>query len=53
MVKFRYPCFSEIDIFGIPPLFTIRGRATFQSQININMYNNNRNIYILFFKSND
>ena len=33
MVKFRYPCFSEIDIFGIPPLFTIRGRATFQSQI--------------------
>ncbi len=33
MVKFRYPCFSQIDIFGIPPLFTIRGRATFQSQI--------------------
>ena len=33
MAKYQYPLFKTIDIFGIPPLFTIRGRATFQSQI--------------------
>ena len=31
--NYRYPCFKLIDIFGIPPLFTIRGRSTFQTQI--------------------
>ena len=33
MTKFKYPCFQALDIFGVPPLFTIRGRATFQTQI--------------------
>ncbi len=33
MAKYQYPLFKTIDIFGIPPLFTIRGRATFQTQI--------------------
>ena len=28
----KYPFLSRIDIFGIPPLFTIRGRPTFQTQ---------------------
>ncbi len=33
MTKYKYPCFQALDIFGVPPLFTIRGRATFQTQI--------------------
>ena len=33
MAKFQYPLFKKLDIFGISPLFTIRGRATFQTQI--------------------
>ncbi len=33
MVKSQYPLFKQIDIFGISPLFTIRGRPTFQTQI--------------------
>ena len=33
MGKTQYPLFKQIDIFGISPLFTIRGRATFQTQI--------------------
>ena len=33
MVKSEHSFFNQIDIFGIPPLFTIRGKATFQSQI--------------------
>jgi len=33
MAKYKYPFFKKIDIFGIPPLFTIRGRTTFQTQI--------------------
>ena len=33
MVKSEHSFFNQIDIFGIPPLFTIRGKATFQTQI--------------------
>jgi hypothetical protein len=33
MSKDQYSLFKQIDIFGISPLFTIRGRATFQTQI--------------------
>ncbi len=33
MSKYEYSCFKRIDIFGVPPLFTIRGRPTFQTQI--------------------
>ena len=33
MGKYQYPCLKQIDIFGIPPLFTIRGRPTFQTHI--------------------
>ena len=33
MGKTQYPLFKQIDIFGISPLFTIRGRGTFQTQI--------------------
>ena len=33
MTKYEYSCFKRIDIFGVPPLFTIRGRPTFQTQI--------------------
>ena len=33
MRKNQNSCFKKIDIFGIPPLFTIRGRPTFQTQI--------------------
>ena len=33
MAKFQYPLFKKLDIFGISPLFTIRGRSTFQTQI--------------------
>ena len=33
MGKYEYSCFNQLDIFGIPPLFTIRGRSTFQTQI--------------------
>ncbi len=33
MVKSEDSFFNQIDIFGIPPLFTIRGKATFQTQI--------------------
>ena len=33
MSRFKIPFFKQIDIFGILPLFTIRGRPTFQTQI--------------------
>ena len=33
MRKHQNSCFKKIDIFGLPPLFTIRGQATFQTQI--------------------
>ena len=33
MGKYEYSFLSQLDIFGIPPLFTIRGRRTFQTQI--------------------
>ncbi len=33
MGQYDYSFFHQIDIFGIPPLFTIRGRATFQTNI--------------------
>ncbi len=33
MVKSEHSFYNQIDIFGIPPLFTIRGKATFQTQI--------------------
>jgi len=33
MVKSEHSFFNQIDIFGIHPLFTIRGKATFQTQI--------------------
>ena len=33
MGKYDYSFFNQIDIFGIPPLFTIRGRSTFQTNI--------------------
>ena len=33
MSKDKYPFFKQIDIFGISPLFTIRVRPTFQTQI--------------------
>ena len=31
MGKYEYSCLNHIDIFGIPPIFTIRGRSTFQT----------------------
>ena len=33
MNKYQYSCFKRLDIFGVAPLFTIRGRPTFQTQI--------------------
>ena len=33
MVKYKIPYFKSIDIFGILPLFTIRGKSTFQTNI--------------------
>jgi len=33
MGKYEYSCFNQLDIFGIAPLFTIRGRSTFQTHI--------------------
>ena len=33
MEKNQYPLFKKLDIFGIPPLFTIRGRSTFQTHL--------------------
>ena len=33
MSKYKYYFFKRIDIFEISPLFTIRGRKTFQTQI--------------------
>ena len=33
MSKYKNYFFKRIDILRIPPLFTIRGRTTFQSQI--------------------
>ena len=33
MGKFKYNFLTQIDIFGVSPLFTIRGRPTFQTKI--------------------
>ena len=33
MSKYEYSCFKRLDIFGAPPLFTIRGKSTFQTLI--------------------
>ena len=33
MEKNKYPFFKKIDVFGVLPFFTIRGRTTFQTQI--------------------
>ena len=33
MGKYDYSFFNQIDIFGVSPIFTIRGRSTFQTNI--------------------
>ena len=57
MGKFKYNFLTQIDIFGVSPLFTIRGRPTFQTKIGsmltIFLYSINNAIFIIFFKRND
>ena len=44
----KYHCFKEIDIFGILPLFKIRSRSTFQTQIGSFLTIIYFNLFIIF-----